>query len=229
MTPMVRLKVPRLDAAILGMARECAVSDLHEVLPAELRAAATMSDRMRPLVLGIRMAGSAVTVRPAPGDNLMLHRALMLAQAGDVLVVAAEGVPGAQWGYLAALYAERIGLAGVVVHGNIRDADDLARMKYPVWATSIHPAHPEKKSAGEINVCVSCDGVIVEPGDLVVGDGDGVIVIPRALAAATVAATRKRAEDERLAAKQIEAGGTLWDLHGLGERYASLGIAETGS
>ena len=226
MTPVVRVNVQRLEAALLGMARECAVSDLHEALPAQLRAAATMSHRMRPLMLGIRMAGSAVTVRPAPGDNLMLHRALMLAKAGDVLVVAADGIPAAQWGYLAALYAERIGLAGVVVHGNIRDADDLARMRYPVWATSIHPAHPEKKSAGEVNVSVSCDGVTVDPGDLVVGDGDGVIVIPRDLAASAVAATRKRAEDERVAAKQIAAGATLWDLHGLGERYLSLGIPE---
>lgn len=100
-------------------------------------------------------------------------------------------------------------------------------MRYPVWATSLHPAHPEKKSAGEVNVSVSCDGFTVEPGDLVVGDGDGVIVIPRALAAAAVAATRERAGEEKLAAKQIAAGATLWDLHRLGERYSALGVPET--
>lgn len=110
--------------------------------------------------------------------------------------------------------------------GNIRDADDLARMRYPVWATSIHPAHPEKKSAGEVNVTVSCDGVTVEPGDLVVADGDGVIVIPRAMAAAAVAATRKRTGEEKLATQQIAAGATLWDLHRLGERYSALGVPE---
>lgn len=226
MTPVVRLSVPRLDAALIERARACAVSDLHEVLPAEVRDAATMSDRMRPLALGIRMAGSAITVRPAPGDNLMLHRALRLAQRGDVLVVAAGGVPAAQWGHLAALYAERIGLAGVVVHGTIRDADALFEMRYPVWATSIHPAHPHKKAPGDVNVPVTCDGVAVHPGDLIVGDGDGVIVVPRAHAAGAVAATERRAQEERRAANEIAAGASLWDLHGLSERYGTLGIRE---
>jgi len=226
-TGVVHLEAPALDAALLEAARECAVSDLHEVLPSSERSAATMSERMRPLALGIRMAGRAITVRPAPGDNLMLHRALKLAHAGDVLVVAADGVPGAQWGYLAALHAERVGIAGVVVHGNIRDADDLNRMRYPVWSTAIHPAHPEKKAPGEVNVTVLCDGVTVHPGDLVVADGDGVIVVPRALAAEAVAATRRRAAEEKGAAERIAQGATLWDLHDLEARYAALGVHES--
>jgi 4-hydroxy-4-methyl-2-oxoglutarate aldolase len=224
--PVVYRKVRRLDAALLERARECSVSDLHEVLGADAGDRATMSARMRPLALGIRMAGCAVTVRPAPGDNLMLHRALALAQRGDVLVVAADGVPAAYWGELAALQAARIGLAGVVVHGNIRDADALLALSYPVWSTAIHPAHPEKKGAGQVNVPVTCDGVRVVPGDLVVGDGDGVIVIPREQAAAAIALTLHRAADEKAAAKQIAQGASLWDLHGLAGRYAKLGIPE---
>jgi 4-hydroxy-4-methyl-2-oxoglutarate aldolase len=224
--PVVYTKVNRLDAALLGRARGCAVSDLHEVLGVEDGAKATMSARMRPLALGIHMAGSAITVRPAPGDNLMLHRALALAQRGDVLVIAADGIPAAYWGELAALYAERIGLAGVVVDGNIRDADALLAMRYPVWSTSIHPAHPEKKGAGQVNVPVTCDGVPVRPGDLVVGDGDGVIVIPRERAEAAVDATLHRANEEKIAAQKIAAGAALWNLHGLKEGYPRLGIPE---
>jgi 4-hydroxy-4-methyl-2-oxoglutarate aldolase len=170
--------------------------------------------------------GAAITVRPAPGDNLFLHRAVRGAGQDDVLVVAANGESGAQWGYLAALYAQRIGLAGVIVHGTIRDADQLAELRYPVWATAISPAHPEKKGAGALNVPVVCDGVLVHPGDLVVADGDGVIVLPRASAAAAVAASERRARDEEEAAQRIAAGVTMWDLHGLGAAYDGLGVVE---
>ncbi len=219
-------RIKRVDAAIVERARSCWVSDLHEALGPIGGRMATMSERMRPLALGIRMAGVAVTVRPAPGDNLFLHRALAGAVAGDVLVVAANGEAGAQWGHLAALYAERIGLAGVVVHGTIRDADPLAAMRYPVWSTAIAPAHPDKKGAGALNVPVVCDGVQVMPGDLVVGDGDGVIVVPRDRAADVVHAAEQRAIAEAEAAARIAAGATLWDLHGLGEAYRHLGVVE---
>ena len=215
-----------VDEAIVLRARECWVSDLHEALGPIDGRMATMSERMRPLALGIRMAGAAITVRPAPGDNLFLHRALASAGRNDVLVVAAGGESGAQWGYLAALYAQRIGLAGVVVHGTIRDADQLAEMRYPVWATAISPAHPEKKGTGALNVPVVCDGVLVHPGDLVAADGDGVIVIPRERAAAAVEASLRRAAAEREAAKRVAAGATLWELHDLGEAYSRLGIVE---
>jgi len=219
-------RTKRVDSALVERARACWVSDLHEALGPIDGRMMTMSERMRPLALGIRMAGAAITVRPAPGDNLFLHRALVSAGKDDVLVVAANGEAGAQWGYLAALYAQKIGLAGVIVHGTIRDADQLAQMRYPVWATAISPAHPEKKGAGALNIPVVCDGVLVHPGDLVVADGDGVIVIPRARAAAAVAASGRRAAAEEESAKRIAQGATLWDLHGLGTAYDRLGVVE---
>jgi 4-hydroxy-4-methyl-2-oxoglutarate aldolase len=95
-----------------------------------------------------------------------------------------------------------------------------------VWATAISPAHPEKKGVGALNVPVVCDGVLVRPGDLVVGDGDGVIVIPRERAAATVAESERRAAAEQQAAQRIEAGATLWELHDLDEPYRRLGVVE---
>ena len=222
----VYLDLPRFDQALLARALKAPVSDLHEVLGAQLRRGATMSERMRPLALGIRMAGNALTVRPGAGDNFLMHRALKMAQQGDVLVIAAEGVLAAQWGYLAALYAERIGLAGVVVHGSIRDVDVMAERRYPVWATAISPMHPDKQAPGAINVPVLCDGVNVHPGDLVVGDGDGVIVVPRARAFEAVAAVEHRVAEEEHAAARIAAGKTLWDVHDLAAAYDRLRLQE---
>jgi len=103
---VVYRRVPPLDSALVAAARDCRVSDLHEALGPIKGRMATMSERMRPLALGIRMAGVARHSPPAPGDNLMLHRALRLAERDQVLVVAASAETGAQWGYLAALYAE---------------------------------------------------------------------------------------------------------------------------
>jgi 4-hydroxy-4-methyl-2-oxoglutarate aldolase len=157
MSATVYLRAQRLPRTLTAAARRCSVSDLHEVLQSAERARATMSPRMRPLVPGLRMAGSAITVQPARGDNLMMHRALKLASRGDVLVVAARGGPGAQWGELAAVYGRRIGLAGVVVHGPIRDVDALRALRFPVWATEIAPSHPDKKGAGNVNAAVNCD------------------------------------------------------------------------
>lgn len=222
------MRTRRVDDAIIERARECRVSDLHEALGPIDGRMATMSERMRPLALGIRMAGAAITVRPAPGDNLFLHCALKSAGRNDVLVVAADGEAGAQWGYLAALYAQQIGLAGVIVHGTIRDVDQLAAMRYPVWATAISPAHPEKNGVGALNVPVVCDGVMVHPGDLVVADGDGVIVIPRKRARAAVESSGRRTVAEEEATKRIAAGATLWEIHDLEDAYARLGILEHG-
>lgn len=143
-----------------------------------------------------------------------------------MLVVAAGGGPGAQWGDLAAVYARRIGLAGVVVHGPIRDADALRALRFPVWATEIAPSHPGKKGAGNVNAAVDCDGVRVCPGDLVVADGDGVIVVPRERARDVVDKVGQRRRAKQRAARRIAAGASLWDLHGLDGAYRKSGVVE---
>src|SRR6185312_9741611 len=146
---VVYRRVRRPERKLVERAAALWVSDLYETL--QDRDAAMMSSRMRPLVGGLRIAGSAVTARCTPGNNLMMHKALLLAEPGDVLVVAGGEPSGAQWGYLAAVYAEQKGLAGVVVHGAIRDVDVLRERRYPVWCTEIAPSHPEKRSGGSVN------------------------------------------------------------------------------
>lgn len=222
----VFLRVNRVDAALCEQARAVTLSDLHEAMGPQGRAG-LMSPRMRPIRQGTKLVGPAVTAFCAAGDNLMMHRALYLAQPGDVLVIVCQSeISGAQWGDVATQYAQKKGLAGVVVHGCVRDIDIVGDMGFPVWATHIHSMHPDKSGGGFANTPVVCDGVLVNPGDMVVADGDGVLVIPKAQAAEAIegAKARMRKEDEIVA--QIRQGAAIWDIAGPGANYAKLDVDE---
>lgn len=226
MTSTVYLRVNRVDAALCARAAATSVSDLHEALHA-LGHSALMSSRMRPALAGMRIAGPAVTALCAPGDNLMMHRALSLAEAGDVLVVSCPAeTSGAQWGDMAARYAARIGLAGVVVQGAIRDTDTLREMGFAAWSTHVSPIHPDKRGHGLVNAPIVCDGVRVCPGDLVVADGDGVVVVPRALAGEAIARAEARMAAEDRGAEAVANGAKVWDLSGAAASYAGMQIDE---
>lgn len=221
----VYLKVDRVDAQTCARAREVSVSDLHESLGGRDGRVATMSPAMRPLIAGQRIAGPAVTAWCPPGDNLMMHRALYLAQKGDVLVVQAPD-GGAQWGDMAAYYAKRKGLEGIIVDGFIRDTDDLVELRSPVWSTLIGPSSPQKIGPGLVNAPIVCAGVRVEPGDLMVADGDGVIVIPRQQAREIVDRAHARAAHEQANRQELAAGKHPWFLHGCEENYRALDVDE---
>jgi 4-hydroxy-4-methyl-2-oxoglutarate aldolase len=221
----VYLKVERTDAQTCELARTVSVADLHEALGGAAGRMAVMGHTMRPLIAGLRVAGPAVTAYCSPGDNLMMHRALFLAEPGDVLVVHAPH-GGAQWGDVAAFYAKHKGLAGVVVDGYVRDTNELVELRSPVWSTLIGPNSPNKSGHGLVNAPVVCAGVRVEPGDLVVADGDGVIVLPKAQASAVVARARARMEREEQARREIMEGGHPWFMHGCEENYRKLDIEE---
>jgi 4-hydroxy-4-methyl-2-oxoglutarate aldolase len=222
----VYLKVNRVAADTVAQAREVTVSDVHEAMGTAGRET-LMGPRMRPLQQGVRIAGPAVTAFCWPGDNLMMHRALYLAQPGDVLVVVCRAeLSGAQWGDLATRYAKKKGLAGVVVQGCVRDVDQVRELGFPVWATDIWPIHPDKTGHGSVNAPVVCEGVGVRPGDLVIADGDGVVVVPRADAARVVAAAQAKMRREDEVAEAVAKGAAVWDLSGAAASYAKLGIEE---
>ena len=224
---VVYLRVNRVPPALCAAARNVTVSDLHEAMGIASARTGLMSPRMRPLNRGIRIAGPAVTAYCAPGDNLMMHRALYLAERGDVLVVASSGEnSGAQWGDVAARYALQKGLAGVIVHGCIRDTDTLAELNFPVWSTAISPIRPDKKGHGMVNVPISCDGVVVNPGDLIVADGDGVICVQREEAEEALAGARARLDREDSIAEAIRNGSSPWELAKIGANYEALGVHE---
>ena len=135
--------------------------------------------RLRPFYDGRGMAGPALTVRTRPGDNLMVHKALDLAQPGDVVVVDAGGdLTNAIIGELMQSYAIQRGVGGMVINGSIRDVDALKAGALPVYAAGVTHRGPYKDGPGEINVPVSIDGMVFEPGDLVIGDNDGILCIP---------------------------------------------------
>ena len=219
-------RIGRPDAALVARARACAMSDLYEALDAARRDSALMRSSVRPLATGVRIAGPAVTARCAPRDNLMMHRALALAEAGDVLVVEAQAPSGAQWGMLAAVYAEEKKLAGVVVDGCIRDADNLRERRYPVWYTEISPAHPTKQGRGSVNVPIVCGGVEVRPGDVICADGDGVLVLRAIELATAVARAEARGKREHEDIATIKAGHSLLEIHDLARPLAASGVCE---
>lgn len=134
---------------------------------------------LRPLHDGARMIGPALTVRVPPGDNLLIYKAIAMAQPGDVLVIDAGGARDqAVVGEIMTTWAAQRGLAGMVVHGAARDVDVLAAQPFPVYACGVTHRGPYRDGPGEINVTVSLGGMLAAPGDLVVGDASGVVVVP---------------------------------------------------
>jgi 4-hydroxy-4-methyl-2-oxoglutarate aldolase len=226
MSDVVYLQVSRPPHDLVARASRISVSDLYEALPSGERDRHLMSSGIRPLLPGIRATGPAVTARCAPKDNLMMHKALLLAQRGDVLVIDGGEPSGAQWGYLADVYAKQKELAGVVVEGCIRDADALVAGRSAVWFRDISPSHPTKKGPGAVNVPVRCGRVLVHPGDLVCADGDGVLIIPQRDLEAAVVAAEARAKREAADIEAIAAGQSLFEIHGLTTAFDACDVEE---
>jgi len=176
------------------------------VIGDEMNRLACMDARIKPLNAA-PLLGTAFTVRARTGDNLMFHYALDAAEAGDVIVVQGEGdLAHALAGENMVLWAERRKLAGVVVDGAMRDLDSLRQMSFPVFASGIQPKGPYKMGPGEVNVPITCGGIIVFPGDIVIGDADGVIVIPVKDAPAILKKAQKKQAQELATREAIEKG-----------------------
>jgi len=193
---------PLADPALVAAFRQCAVANISDNLE---RLSAAVG--LRPFHAGGTMAGTALTVRTRPGDNLAIHQALELIRPGDVLVVDGGGdVSRALVGEIMKAIAQRRGCAGFVIDGAIRDADALARDSFPCFARAAIHAGPYKAGPGEINVPVSIGGMVVHPGDIVVGDGDGVVAFPAAIGETLLAATRQQEEKEAAILRSIAEG-----------------------
>ena len=157
----------------------------------------------------MKLAGPALTVEVRPGDNLMIHAAMALARPGDVLVIDGKGDRGAAlMGTIMMTACKQLGLAGVVIDGAVRDSLEIDEMDFPVFAFGTNPNGPTKNVPGRIGHPVSCGGVTVRSGDLVVADADGVVVIERERAAALLPLARRKVEDEAARIAQIRKGNT---------------------
>jgi len=169
--------------------------------------------RLRPMHRGRPMSGPALTVRTRPGDNLMIHKALQMAAPGDIIVVDAGGdLTNALVGELMVGTAIHRQLGGFVIDGAIRDAKALREGDFPVFAAGVTHRGPYRDGPGEINVPIALDGMVIEPGDLIIGDDDGVLCVPFDHVQTVLAAARKKADAEAMIAKAIAAGqvDTAW-------------------
>lgn len=186
-----------------------------------------MDSGMKPVSTATAAVGTAVPVRAPPGDNLTVHKALTLATAGDILVVDAGGyTEAAIWGELLSTSALAHGLNGTVVDGAVRDVEDLGDLGYTTAARAVCPKSPEKKAAGSIHVPVTCGGIRVCPGDIVVVDREGVAVVdPERARQVHDDATAKLDREADLKAR-AEDGDYLYDILGLAERFDRHDVRE---
>lgn len=166
-----------------------------------------MDGGVRPVWPSPRIIGPAITVWCHSGDNLMLHKALSLAQPGDIVVMNTQGnTVNSGFGELLATSAAKIGVKGVIVDGTVRDADALEALRLAVYARGLSSSGCNKDGAGEVGAIVACGGVAVRPGDIVIADRDGVTVVPLGDAAEVAALARTQVERERARLVEIEKG-----------------------
>jgi regulator of RNase E activity RraA len=196
--PDVIRHIDRVDPGVVAQAAQFPSSILADV--AGRRGA--LSGRIAPLAPSMRFAGPAITVEVRPGDNLMIHAAMAVAQPGDVIVVDGKGdLSSALMGEIMSQQCVALGVVAVVIDGAVRDSEAIRELGFPMFAAGLNPNGPTKSVSGRLNHPISIGGVSVSPGDLVVGDADGVTVIERSKAAALLplAADKVAAETQRIA------------------------------
>ena len=192
-----------VSADIVARFRELPVANVSDSMSRMTAGGA----RLRPMHGGGALAGPAFTVKARPGDNLMLHKALDLAQPGDVIVCDGGGdLTNALIGEMMIAHAIKRGLGGVVINGAIRDAAALRAGSFPVFAAGVSHRGPYKDGPGEINVPIAIDGMVIEPGDLILGDDDGMLCVPFDHVTTVLAATQAKQAAEVKQMAQIAAG-----------------------
>jgi 4-hydroxy-4-methyl-2-oxoglutarate aldolase len=168
-----------------------------------------MHGRIQALRPRMQVAGPAFTVEVRPGDNLMIHAAMSLAKPGDVLVIDGKGdQTSALMGTIMMTACKQLGIAGVIIDGAVRDSLEIDEMDFPVFSVGTNPNGPTKNIGGRIGHPVSCGGVTVNPGDFVLADADGVVVVEREKLASLLPLAHKKVEDEAKRIAQIKAGNT---------------------
>ncbi len=221
MKPVVVRNIQRADANAIGVLAALGVSTVHEALGRS----GLMKPYMRPIWAGASIAGPAVTVLAQPGDNWMIHVAVEQCRKGDVLVVGctADNTDG-MFGELLGTSLKARGVVALVIDAGCRDVKPLKDIGFPVWARAISAKGTVKATLGAVNIPVVCAGINVEPGDAVVADDDGVVVVPRKLAAEVAAKGEKRHADEDGKRRKLAAGELGLDMYNMREALKKAGL-----